>query len=45
MDRFEQADDGIGKALKDLKPRVFAVHSAEGVRKAIATIVGEISRM
>ena len=45
LDRFEQADDGIGKALKDLKPRVFAAHSAEGVRKAIATIVGEISRM
>src|SRR5438552_18850369 len=29
LDRFEQADDGIGKALKDLKPRVFAAHSAE----------------
>ncbi len=45
LERFEQTDDGIGKALRDLKPRVFAVHSAEGVRKAIAAIVREISRM
>ena len=42
---FEQTVDGIGKALKDLKPRVFTVHSAEGVRKAIAAIAGEISQM
>jgi hypothetical protein len=45
LEGFEQTVDGVGKALKDLKPRVFGVHSAEGVRKAIAAIVGEISRM
>jgi hypothetical protein len=44
-ERLEQTVDGIGKALKDLKPRVFTVHSAEGVRKAIAVIVGEMSQM
>ncbi len=44
-ERLEQTIDGIGKSLKDLKPRVFVVHSADGVRKAIAAIVGDISRM
>jgi hypothetical protein len=44
-ERFEQTVDGIGKALKDLKPRVFTAHSAEGVRKAIAAIAREISQM
>jgi hypothetical protein len=44
-ERLEQTVDGIGNALKDLKPRVFTVHSAEGVRKAIAAIVAEISQM
>jgi hypothetical protein len=41
----EQADDGIGKMLKPLKPRTFGVNSAEGVRKALATMLAEISKM
>jgi hypothetical protein len=45
LETVEQAVDGIGKALKDLKPRIFRVHSAEGVRKATAAIVDEISGM
>jgi len=45
LERLEQTVDGIGEELKGLKPRVLKVHSAEGVRKAIATIVDEISRM
>lgn len=45
LERFEQTVDGVGNALKDLKPRVFSVHSAEGVRKAIAAIVNDVSRM
>jgi hypothetical protein len=44
LERFEQTVDGIGDALKDLKPRAFTVHSAGGVRKAIAAIVNELSR-
>jgi len=44
-EQFEQTIDGIGKSLKDLKPRVFAAHSVKGVRKAIAAIVADISRM
>jgi hypothetical protein len=35
LERFEQTVDGIGNALKDLKPRVFTVHSAEGVGKRL----------
>jgi hypothetical protein len=45
LERLEQTVDGIGEELKDLKPRIFKVHSAEGVRKAIATIMDETSRM
>jgi hypothetical protein len=41
----EQTDDGIGKMLKPLKPRTFGVNSAEGLRKALATMLAEISNM
>lgn len=43
--QIERSQDGVGKALKELKPRVLAVHSAEGVREALATILSDISRM
>ena len=43
--RIERLQDGIGKALKDLKPRVFAVDSAHGVREALAAILSELSAM
>ena len=42
---MERSEDGIGKALRELKPRVLAVHSAQAVREAIATISSDISRM
>ena len=42
---LEQTDDGIGKMLKPLKPRTFGVNSAEGLRKTLATILAEISKM
>jgi hypothetical protein len=42
---LERLEDGIGKALRKLKPRVFPVDSAQGVREALATILSEISRM
>jgi hypothetical protein len=42
---LERSEDGIGKALRELKPRVLAVHSAQGVREALATISSDISRM
>jgi hypothetical protein len=42
---MERSEDGIGKALRELKPRVIAVHSAQGVREAIATISSDISHM
>jgi len=41
----EKSDDRIGKSLRELKPRVFAVHSAQGVREALAAILSDISRM
>jgi len=43
--RLEQVDDSVGKMLKDLKPRTFGVHSAEGLRKALAAILEDISKM
>ena len=42
---LERSMDGIGKALRELKPRVFAVDSAERVRDALAAISRDISRM
>ncbi|MCU1242201.1 MAG: hypothetical protein JWO71_2927 [Candidatus Acidoferrum typicum] len=41
--RLEALEDGVGKALRKLKPRVFGVHSAEGVREALATILSGLS--
>jgi hypothetical protein len=41
--RLEALEDGVGKALRKLKPRVFAVQSAEGVRQALASILSELS--
>ncbi|HJZ63327.1 MAG TPA: hypothetical protein VKD70_03345 [Candidatus Acidoferrum sp.] len=43
--KAEQLDDGIGKALKNLKPHSYTVNSAESVRKAMAAIISELSRM
>ena len=43
--KMERSEDGIGKALRELKPRVLTVHSAQGVREALATISSDISRM
>ena len=42
---IEEIDDGIGKVLRSLRPRVFVVHSAEDLRKTLATMIGELSRM
>jgi hypothetical protein len=42
---LERLEDGIGKALRKLKPRVFPVDSAGSVREALATILSEISQM
>jgi hypothetical protein len=42
---MERLEDGVGKALRKLKPRVFPVDSAQGVREALATILNDISRM
>jgi hypothetical protein len=42
---MERLEDGVGKALRKLKPRVFPVDSAQGVREAIATILSDTSRM
>jgi hypothetical protein len=42
---MERLEDGVGKALRKLKPRVFPVDSALGVREAIATILSDTSRM
>lgn len=43
--KLERSEDGIGKALRELKPKVLAVDSAQGVREALATILRDISRM
>jgi hypothetical protein len=43
--RTETFEDGVGKALRELKPRVFAVHSPEGARDALAAILSDLSRM
>jgi hypothetical protein len=43
--RPEALEDGVGKALRKLKPRVFGVHSPEGVREALAAILNELSAM
>jgi len=45
VQRIERLQDGIGKALRALKPRVFAVDSALGVREALAAILSELSAM
>ena len=45
VQRIERLQDGIGKALRALKPRVFAVDSAQGVREALAAILSELSAM
>jgi hypothetical protein len=42
---MERLEDGVGKALRKLKPSVFPVDSAQGVREALATILRDISRM
>jgi hypothetical protein len=42
---MERLEDGVGKALRKLKPHMFTVDSAQGVREALATILSEISRM
>jgi hypothetical protein len=44
-EEMEKSGDQIGKSLRELKPRVFAVHSAQGVREALAAILSDISRM
>ena len=43
--RLEALEDDVGKALHKMKPRVFGVQSAEGVRQALATILSELSAM
>jgi hypothetical protein len=43
--RIERLQDGIGKALRPLKPQVFAVDSAPAVREALAAILSELSGM
>jgi hypothetical protein len=43
--RIERLEDGVGKALRELKPRIFSVDSAQGVRGALAAILSDISRM
>jgi hypothetical protein len=43
--RIERLQDGIGKALRELKPRVLPVHSAQGVRAALAAILSDLSGM
>jgi hypothetical protein len=42
---IERLEDGVGKALRKLKPRVFPVDSAQSVREVLATILSDISRM
>lgn len=42
---IERTNDGIGKALRQLKPRVLPVHSAETVREGLATILTDLSAM
>lgn len=42
---LERSVDGIGKALRDLKPKVFAANSAQRVREALAAILRDISQM
>lgn len=41
----ERSMDGIGKALRELKPKVFGVDSAQRVREALAAILRDISRI
>lgn len=43
--KIERMEDGVGKALRGLKPRIFAVDSAQGLRRALAAILSDISRM
>ena len=43
--RLEALEDGVGKALRKLRPRIFGAQSAEGVRQALATILSELSGM
>ena len=43
--RLEALEDGVGKTLRKLKPRVFGVHSPEGVRDALAAILSDLSAM
>ena len=42
---FEQADDGVGKVLKGVKTHTFGIDSGDGLRKALATMLQEISAM
>jgi hypothetical protein len=42
---LERFQDGIGKALRPLKPRVFAVSSAQNARDALASILSALSKM
>ena len=42
---LERSMDGVGKALRELKPKVFAVDSAQRVREALAAILRDISQM
>lgn len=43
--KVERLEDGVGKALRQLKPRIFPLDSAQGVRGALATVLNDISRM
>ena len=43
--KLERSEDGIGKALRELKPKVLAVDSAQDMREALATILRDISKM
>jgi hypothetical protein len=43
--RMERLEDGVGKSLRELKPRIFAVSSAQGLRRALAAILSELSGM
>lgn len=42
---IERSEDGIGRALSKLKPRVFVVDSAHGVREALAAILSDVAQM
>jgi hypothetical protein len=42
---MERLEDGVGKSLRELKPRIFAVGSAHSMRRALAAILSDLSAM